>query len=199
MKKTGLFVFMAALTALFAFSGIEELPIGATVPKADVKMKDITGKTISLKDAAKENGLLVMFSCNTCPFVIKNQQRTAENCNYALDKKIGVVLVNSNEAQRGDADSFDAMKEYAKGQGYKWNYVVDDKSVLADAFGAKKTPECYLFDKSGKLVYHGAIDDNPDASAVGRKHLRIAMDEMLEGKEVTKKTSNSIGCGIKRI
>ncbi|RYZ23247.1 MAG: thioredoxin family protein [Chitinophagaceae bacterium] len=199
MKKTGIFFFLAALVAMVAFRGIEELPIGASLPKADVKLKDVNGKTVTLKEAAKENGLLVMFSCNTCPFVIKNQQRTVEHCNYALDKKIGVVLINSNEAQRGDADSYDAMKEYAKEQGYKWHYVVDEKSSLADAFGAKRTPECFLFDKSGKLVYHGAIDDNPDASGVTRKHLQIAMDEMLSGKDVSKKTSNSVGCSIKRI
>jgi thioredoxin-related protein len=198
MKKSGIFFFLAAVITLFSFAGIEELPIGATLPKADVKMKDVSGKTITLKEAARENGLLVMFSCNTCPFVIKNQQRTIENCNFALAKKIGVVLINSNEAQRDDADSYDAMKAYAKEQGYKWSYVVDEKSALADAFGARKTPECFLFDKTGKLVYHGAIDDNPDASAVTRKHLQVAMDEMLDGKEVTKKTSNSIGCAIKR-
>ncbi|TCJ19279.1 thioredoxin family protein [Flaviaesturariibacter flavus] len=199
MKKSGMFLFLAAIVAIVAFRGIDELPIGASLPKADVKLKDISGKSVSLKEAAKENGLLVMFSCNTCPYVIRNQERTVAHCNYALDKKIGVVLINSNEAQRSDADSYDAMKEYAKEQAYKWHYVVDEKSALADAFGAKRTPECFLFDKSGKLVYHGAIDNNPDASGVTRKHLRIAMDEMLAGKDVSQKTSNSVGCSIKRI
>jgi len=71
---------------------------------------------------------------------------------------------------------------------------------MADAFGAKRTPECFLFDGSGKLVYHGAIDDNPsDASAVSRKHLIAAIDELLAGKEVSVKESKSVGCGIKRV
>jgi thioredoxin-related protein len=177
-----------------------ELPIGASMPKADVKMKDVTGKEVTLKDAVKENGLLVMFTCNTCPYVIKNQGRTKEICQYASSKGLGVMLLNSNEAQRQGDDSFDEMKAYAQDQNYGWFYAVDQNNVLADAFGASRTPECFLFDKSGKLVYHGAIDDNPgDNSRVSRKHLQQAIEESLSGKEVSIKTSRSVGCNIKRI
>ncbi len=71
---------------------------------------------------------------------------------------------------------------------------------FTDAFGAKKTPECYLFNKAGKLVYHGAIDDNPsNESAVSRKHLKEAMDQLLKGEEISVKTSKSVGCSIKRL
>ena len=140
-----------------------------------------------------------MFSCNTCPWVIKNQSRTAEIANYALSKEVGVILLNSNEGQRGDADSYSEMKQYAAAQGYKWYYAVDANHVLADEFGANRTPEVFLFNGEGKHVYHGAIDDNPgDASAVNRKHLQVAIDEMLSGKEVTQKESRSMGCQIKR-
>lgn len=199
MKK--LFFSGLALVAisLVAFNHSEELPIGASIPKADVKMKDISGKEISLKDAAQKNGLLVMFSCNTCPWVIKNQSRTNEIAKYALDQKVGVVLINSNEGQRDAEDSYESMKKYAGSQGFKWYYTVDQNSVLADAFGAKRTPEVFLFDKNGKLVYHGAIDDNPnDGDAVKRKHLKEAIDEAVSGKDVSVKTSRSQGCGIKR-
>lgn len=198
MKK--LLLSATAAICLLSFTFIDDLQIGSSMPKADVKMKDISGKEISLKEAKKKNCLLVMFSCNTCPYVIKNQQRTNEISKYALDKNIGVVLINSNEAQRGDEDSYEAMKEYAKEQGYSWYYVVDKNSELADAFGAKRTPETFLFDKDGKLVYHGAIDDNPtNAGSVSRKHLKEAIDEAVSGKEVTVKTSRSVGCGIKRL
>src|SRR5215212_4114999 len=100
MKKL-LFSAVAAVS-LLSFIPINELPIGSEMPKADVKMKDISGKEISLQDAKKKNGLLVMFSCNTCPYVIKNQERTKEICKYALENNVGVILVNSNEAQRSD-------------------------------------------------------------------------------------------------
>lgn len=185
---------------LLSFIAIDELPIGANMPKADVKMKDISGKEISLKDAVGKNGLLVMFSCNTCPYVIKNQERTREICRYALENNIGVVLVNSNEGQRNEEDSYEAMKKYAREQQYNWYYAVDKNAVIADAFGAKRTPENFLFNKEGKLVYHGAIDDNPsDAGRVNRKHLKEAMNELLKGKDITVKTSRSVGCGIKRL
>lgn len=184
---------------LFSFMPVAELPIGADMPKPDMEMKDISGKKVTLKDAKKKNGLLVMFSCNTCPYVIKNQERTNEIAAYALKNDIGVVLVNSNEAQRDDDDSYEAMKEYAKGQGYNWYYVVDEKNVLADAFGANRTPENFLFSKEGKLVYHGAIDDNADATSVTRKHLWEAINEMMNGKQVTTATTKSVGCTIKRM
>ena len=92
------------------------------------------------------------------------------------------------------------MQEYAKAQGYKWHYVVDKASEVADAFGANRTPENFLFDRDGKLVYHGAIDDNPtDAASVQRIHLKEAMTEMIAGKDVSVKTTRSVGCAIKRL
>lgn len=184
---------------LLSFTLTESLPIGSALPKADKKLKDISGTEISLKEAKKQNGLLVMFSCNTCPFVVKNQERTREICTYAQNKNIGVVVLNSNEAYRSGTESAEEMKSYAKAQGYNWNYLIDANSELADAFGANRTPEVYLFNKDLKLVYHGAIDNNPsDANSVTRKHLQIAIDETLEGKPVSMSETKSVGCGIKR-
>lgn len=201
MKKLLFTALPVAVIALLALKPVTDpLPIGSALPKADIKMKTTDGKEITLNDVKSKNGLLVMFSCNTCPYVIKNQARTKEVCAFAAKKGIGVAILNSNEATRDGSDSYDDMKEYAKAQGYEWNYAVDKNSELADAFGATRTPEVFLFDNTGKLVYHGAIDDNPsDAGSVSRKHLMVAMDEMLEGKEVTQKKSRSVGCGIKRL
>ena len=198
MKK--IFAPVAVASVMFLKGSIDPLPIGAALPNADKKMKDISGKEISFKDAMNKNGLLVMFSCNTCPIVHKYQSRTIEVCKHAQGKEIGVVLLNSNEAYRNDGDSFDDMKDYARGQSYNWPYVVDDNSVIADAFGATRTPECFLFNSAGKLVYHGAIDDNQNGpDEVIRKHLVVAMDEMLAGKSVSVKTTRSVGCSIKRL
>lgn len=178
----------------------DPLPLGSAIPNPELKMKDITGKEVSLKDAKSTKGLLVMFSCNTCPYVIKNQSRAYEACKYAQGNDIGVAILNSNEAQRSDDDSYEAMKSYAKDQGYNWYYLVDNNSALADAFGANRTPECFLFNAEGKLVYHGAIDDNPsDAGSVSRKHLIMAIDEMKNGKDISVKQSKSVGCTIKRL
>lgn len=199
MKKI-LFGFAAVtLFATLAFTAGDPLPIGSNMPNADLKMQDISGKEVAMKDAKKENGVLVMFSCNTCPYVIKNQERTIMISEFAAKKNVGVIILNSNEALRGDEDSYSEMKAYAKAQGYKWNYVVDKNHQVADAFGANRTPECFLFDKNLKLVYHGAIDDSPsDVSAISRNHLEVAINEMTAGKEITVKESRSVGCTIKR-
>lgn len=191
---------VAAIAALMVNSAGDPLPLGASIPSAEVKMKDISGKDVSLKDAKTGKGLLVMFSCNTCPYVVKNQKRTNDVCKYAQDKGLGVAILNPNEAKRSGDDSFNEMQTYAKDQGYKWFYLEDKNHILADAFGANRTPECFLFNGEGKLVYHGAIDDNPsDASSVNRKHLVVAIDEMNAGKDISVKQSKSVGCTIKRL
>lgn len=192
---------MAVLSLLVfvSFKLADVLPIGSEMPKADLKMKDVSGKEVSMKDALKEKGVLVMFSCNTCPYVVKNQERTISISEYALKMNVGVIVLNSNEALRNDDDSYNDMKAYAKEQHYRWNYVVDSNHEVADAFGANRTPECFLFDKNLKLVYHGAIDDNPsDASAVSRNHLKEAITELVNSKDVSVKETKSVGCTIKR-
>lgn len=197
MKK--LLLALTAMAAFSAFTFIDAaLPLGADIPKADVKMKDISGKEISFSEARAKNGLLVMFSCNTCPVVKAYQSRTKEICKYALDNGVGVILLNSNEGTRDGGDSYEDMKDYAKGQDYKWFYVEDKNSVMADAFGANRTPETFLFNKEGKLVYHGAIDNNQDEGNVSRVHLKEAINEMNGGKDVSVKESRSVGCSIKR-
>ncbi len=199
-KITFLAKSMLFLVVLFSFKlNTAVLPIGSKLPLQDVKLLDIKGSKPSLKEAKKQNGLLVMFSCNTCPFVIRNQQRTKEICTYALQNNIGVVLVNSNEAQRNDEDSYKAMQEYAKQQSYNWYYVVDEDNRLADEFSAKRTPECFLFNKDLMLCYHGAIDDNPgDEENVITHYLKQAVNDLISGKDVSVKESRSVGCAIKR-
>jgi thioredoxin-related protein len=201
MKKIFLAILSLSVMASFAFkTSIDPLPIGASIPSPDKKMKDITGKEVSFRDVMNKKGLLVMFSCNTCPIVRAYQSRTIEVCKYAKDKQIGLVLLNSNEAYRSNGDSYNDMKDYASEQGYNWPYVLDVNSAMANAFGASRTPECFLFNVDGKLVYHGAIDDNQNGpDEVTRKHLIVAMDEMLAGKDISVKNTRSVGCNIKRL
>jgi thioredoxin-related protein len=199
MKKALITLLLLPAMLLLAHTVNDPLPIGSTMPKAEVMVKDITGKEVSLKNVVKENGLLVMFSCNTCPVVKGYQARINELCKYTLDKKVGVILLNPNEGKRDGGDGYDDMKAYAQKEGFNWYYAEDKNHVLADAFGASRTPESFLFDKSGKLVYHGGIDDNPgDASGVKRTHLKEAVNEVAAGKDVSVKTTRSVGCGIKR-
>lgn len=204
MKKTIVFSSFAAVllwaTAAFIPAVNAELEIGKALPNADLKMMDVSGKEVTLADAKSENGLLVMFSCNTCPYVKLSESRIKELGALTKQNKVGMILVNSNEAQRADEDSFEAMKNYAKTQGYTFSYVLDKNSNLANAFGATRTPHCFLFDKSGKLVYRGAIDDNiKDPNDAKEHYLKDAIVAIATGKPVKTNSTKSVGCSIKRL
>ena len=162
-------------------------------------MKDVSGKEVSLADVKKEKGLLVIFSCNTCPYVKLSESRIKEVTAEAAKNNIGVIIINSNEAQRSEEDSFDAMKEYAKTQGFTFSYVVDKNSEVADAFGATRTPHIFLFDKKG-LVYRGAKDEKLKDPAAAKEHyLKDAINAVAKGSEIKTNSTKSVGCGIKRL
>ncbi|PCJ88151.1 MAG: thioredoxin family protein [Flavobacteriales bacterium] len=206
--KTKTFLFSGIfilLFSIFAFTLLEgekykTLEIGSAALKTDVKMKDISGKELSLNDAKKDNGLLVIFSCNTCPFVIQWEDRYPKLGEQCEKNNIGMVLINSNEAKRDKADSMDEMKKHAEEKSYNCSYVVDEKSAVANAFGAKTTPHVFLFDKDLKLVYEGAIDDNSkDVKEVKKPYLNNAISNLISGKKIDPNNTKSIGCSIKRV
>jgi hypothetical protein len=202
MKKFILYpVLVAMAVTLFSFlpGPGTELALNAALPMADAKMKDVSGKTVSLGESKTTKGLLVIFSCNTCPYVKLSEKRIKEYSDWCLSNGIGCVIVNSNEAQRGEADSFDEMSKYYTAQGLKCAYVVDEKSAVADAFGATRTPQCFLFNASG-LVYKGAIDDNvKDAASVKDPYLKNALTAVAKGETPKMQETKSIGCTIKRV
>jgi hypothetical protein len=202
-KKLIAYSALVALTVtLFSFMRLApgpELALNAAIPMADVKMKDVSGKTVSLGESKTDKGLLVIFSCNTCPYVKLSEKRIKEYSDWCLSNGLGCVIINSNEAQRSEADSFDEMSKYYTSQGLKCPYVVDEKSALADAFGATRTPQCFLFNAKG-LVYKGAIDNNvKDAAAVTEPWLKNALASVAKGEMPKMQESKSIGCTIKRV
>ena len=166
---------------------------------ADVKMKDVSGKAISLNEVKTEKGILVIFSCNTCPYVKLSEARIKEYSDYCLQNKIGCAIINSNEAQRTEDDSFDEMVKYYQSQNLKCTYCVDEKSALANAFGAGRTPQCFLFNNKG-LIYKGAIDDNvKDVTAVKEAYLKSALTALVKNEIPKIQETKSIGCTIKRL
>lgn len=203
MKKTILFSsiisFVVILSSFVFLAPGTELAINAALPLGDQKMKDVSGKSITLNESKTQKGILVIFSCNTCPYVKLSEKRIKEYSDYCVSKGIGCVIVNSNEGQRSEADSFDEMLKYYTAQALKCPYVVDEKSVLADAFGATRTPQCFLFNAKG-LVYKGAIDDNvKDAAAVKSSYLKDALVAVEKGETPKTQETKSIGCTIKRL
>ncbi len=206
MKKTFLAFVAVAAVALFAFKaaeGEEKYPtiaLGAEMPMADRAMANIDEKQYSLNDIKDTNGTLVIFSCNTCPFVIQWEDRYDDVVGIANRLNIGATFINSNEAKRTGDDSFTQMKVHAREANYQAPYLVDSKSELANAFGAKTTPHVFLFDANNVLVYKGAIDDNSkDASAVTKQYLKDALLALGNGEEIAVKQSDAKGCSIKRL
>jgi peroxiredoxin len=190
------------LLLAFAYKGEENetLKIGDSAPLTQTQMKDISGEMISLEKIKGEKGLLVIFSCNTCPFVIAWEDRYPKLGEICKKENIGMVLINSNEAKRDKDDSFDAMVAHAKEKNYNSYYTMDENSQLANAFGAKTTPHVFLFNSELKLVYKGSIDDNSkDASKVENHFLSDAILNMAGGKKINPNDTKAVGCSIKRV
>ena len=194
MKKFISLILIGCLTILSA----KELDLGSILPLGDIKMADISGKDVSLNDAKGKNGLLVIFSCNTCPWVIAWEDRYVELADTYKDKGVGIVAINSNETQFENVDSMEEMQAHAKEQGYNFYYTMDNGSKLASEFGATRTPHIYLFDNKDKLVYRGAIDDNARKPAkVENTYLADAIDNMLAGSAIDPTATKALGCAIK--
>lgn len=186
----------------------EMMAIGTTNPSLEAKLKDVSGKEMYIEQLGKKNGMLVVFSCNTCPFVVGNGEKSEGwenryNDIAAMAKKleIGFALVNSNEGKRDNEDSFEKMVIHAKENNYKdINYLMDVNHMVADAFNARTTPHVYLFNANNELVYTGAIDDNVDKKAEVKEFwLSDAMKSLVAGTEIAKPVTKHMGCSIKRV
>jgi peroxiredoxin len=191
--KSRIVVALMMLVAVQAWA----LNLGDSAPLGDVKMKNVDGKELSVTDVKGEKGTLVIFSCNHCPFVIAWEQRIAALGNEYRKKGVGVIQINSNDPKVA-GDTLEGMQKRAQERGFEFPYVVDATSDVARAFGASRTPEAFLFDAAGKLVYHGTIDDNhASADKVQERYLKDALESLTAGKEITVKETKAVGCGIK--
>jgi hypothetical protein len=202
---------LLSLVAMVAFSASpvfgQELAIGEKAPMATGPLVGVDGTSHTLLNLKEANGLLVVFSCNTCPFVVGNGTKTEGwegryngLAELAESLQVGMVLVNSNEAKRDGDDSFTAMKNHARDAEYTMPYVVDEGSKLANACGARTTPHVYLFDSNLELAYRGSIDDNVNRSdEVTERYLEVAMTRMAEGKKIKPAETKAVGCSIKRV
>jgi peroxiredoxin len=205
MKQSLALVSLAVLVAAFAVlpvlaqdSGPKALALGAAIPMADQKMKNVDGKEIAVADVKGAKGTLVVFTCNACPYARAWEDRIVALGNEYKSKGIGVIAVNANDPGKVAEDGYDQMKTRAQDKHFGFPYVVDATSGLAKAYGATRTPEAFLFDAQGKLVYHGTIDDNAqDPEKVSSRYLSDALAAVSSGKDVPVKETKAMGCGIK--
>ena len=192
MKMIVTAILCAASVSAFA-AGLKP---GDAAPMTGTKMKNVDGKMVSIADVTGAKGTLVVFSCNNCPFAKAWESRIVELGNAYSKQGIGVIMVNPNDPAVA-GDTLEALQARAKDKGFGFPYVMDAGSAVASAFGASRTPELYLFDKAGKLVYHGAVDDNKDAGSVKQHYLKDALDAVIAGKDIAEKETKAVGCTIK--
>ncbi len=174
------------------------IALGTDIPMADAKLKNVDGKEVTLAASKGEKGTLVVFTCNACPWAKKWETRIVSLGNEYAKKGVGVVVINPNDPGVNPEDGYDVMQARSKSRGMKFAYAMDGTSDVARAFGATKTPEAFLFDAKGKLVYHGTIDDNADnEKAVKNAYLEDALASVAAGKAVAVAETKALGCGIK--
>jgi peroxiredoxin len=172
------------------------LQVGQSAP--DFNLPGIDGKNYSLASFKDAKLLVVVFSCNHCPYVIGSEDRMIKFFNDYTPKGMAMVAINSNETKDHPGDSFDNMKTHAKEKGFKWAYLRDEKQDVALTYGALRTPHYYVFDAQRKLRYTGRMDDNPRNPGQEKTHeLRDAIDALLAGKKPPVEMTNPIGCNVK--
>jgi len=176
--------------------------IGGPLPEFR-DLPDVSGRRVSASDFSSARVLVVVFSCNHCPYVQAYEDRMIAFHREYGSKGVRLVAINANETEHYPEDNFDEMQKRAREKGFSFPYLRDDDQSVAGAFGATHTPEFFVFAAVStharpSLRYHGKFDDNyQNPGAVKRRYVREAVDAILEGREVTEKETNSIGCTIK--
>ncbi|MDQ7817442.1 MAG: thioredoxin family protein [Melioribacteraceae bacterium] len=173
----------------------DKLTLGSKAPNFNLPATD--GKLYSLDSFKNKRFLIVIFSCNHCPYVQAYEDRIIE-IQKDFNEFLNVVAISSNETVNYPEDSFEKMKERAELKKFNFPYLWDESQDIATAFGATHTPEIFLFDNDRKLAFHGKIDDNwQDPKSVKSKYLRNALEELIAGKKVSVPETFTIGCTIK--
>lgn len=177
----------------------QPISVGSKAP--DFSLKNVDGSNVSLSDYANEKGVIVIFSCNPCPYVIAYEDRMIEMHNEFAPQGYPVVFINPNDPIEQPADSYEKMKERAAAKNYPFPYLVDEDQEIYPAYGATRTPEVFLLKNdngSFKVMYTGTIDDNyKDASQVEKQYAADAVRALIAGKNPDPATTVAIGCGIK--
>ncbi|MHB2026342.1 MAG: thioredoxin family protein [Elusimicrobiota bacterium] len=164
----------------------------------DFKLPAVDGRTYSLEDFAAAKALIVIFSCNHCPYVKAYEDRIiAAQKDYA-DKGARFVAINSNDASNHPEDGFEEMRRRAQDKKFNFPYLRDENQDIARNYHATHTPHLFVFDAAKRLAYTGKIDDNwENPGAVAVRYLRDALDDIVAGKPARLAQTHAIGCTIK--
>lgn len=195
-----LFIILSALAIGTLALKAQPIAVGSAAP--DFSLKNVDGTTVSLSDYAQEKGVMVIFSCNPCPYVKAYEDRMIALHHEFAPQGYPVVFINPNDAVQQPEDAVEKMKERAAAKNYPFPYLVDAEQTVYPAYGATRTPEVFLLKNEGNgtftVAYTGTIDDNyQDASAVTEPFAANAVRALLAGKMPEPATTKAIGCGIK--
>ena len=174
---------------------MSHIPIGSSAPAFNLNATDNNFYTLS--SFSDKKILVVMFTCNNCPFVKAYEDRLIRIQEDYSAKSVSLVAINSNETINYPEDTFEKMQIRVNEKSYNFPYLRDEDQSVASSFGASFTPEIFVFDIKRKLRYHGRIDDNKDKTVVTSNDLRNTLDEILTDKDVTNSETHAIGCSIK--
>jgi peroxiredoxin len=163
----------------------------------DFALLGTDNKTHLLSEFKNDNGLLIVFMCNHCPYV-QSKIKALNEIHDKFNDKIALIGINSNDPTNYPDDSFENMKKFAKEKGFKFTYLVDKTQEIAKKYGAVCTPDPFLFDQERKLVFHGRIDNamSPEDFAT-EKTMINNMKKLLSGEKIDKDFDPSMGCSIK--
>jgi peroxiredoxin len=157
----------------------------------------VDGRTHALDDYADAIALVLVQTCNHCPYAQAWEGRIDAIQRAYADRGVSVVAINSNDAETHPADSFDEMVARAERQRLSFDYLYDEDQSVARALGSERTPEVFLFDGDRRLVYHGAVDDNRDETEVTVRYLEDALDAVLAGRTPDPADTPPVGCTVK--
>lgn len=164
----------------------------------DFKLKSVDGKNYSMSDYKDAKGFIVVFTCNTCPFAVKYEDRVNALAKKYKPKGYILLAINSNDPEVQPDDTYAKMQAKAKAEGFAFPYLVDEGQKIYPQYGATKTPHVFLLDKNQVVKYIGAIDDNADdASAVKERYLENAIASLEKGSDPSPAVTKAIGCSIK--
>ena len=166
-------------------------------PAPDFNLLSVDGSKYSVQSFSGKKAVIIVFTCNHCPYAQAYENRIIQ-IQKDYSENLQVIAINSNDDSEYPDDSFENMKERAKNKSFNFPYLRDDTQEIAKAFDATHTPEIFLFNQERKLVFHGKIDDNwRDESKVKSMYLRDAVEELIQGKEISVPETFTIGCTIK--
>lgn len=191
MNKKTLF---SILITLLLFSITQASTIEPGEKANDFAINNYDGTFYHLYDIKDAEAIVIMFWSTQCPYVQPYTERINKLASEYQQKKVVFWAINSNSTE-----DVEEVRNHKNKNGYVFPMLKDEKNVVADLFGATRTPEVFVLSKDFVVLYHGRIDDNRDASEVTRQDLKIALDEILAGKEVSSKVTKQFGCTIKRV